>query len=84
MAKKRKTNGATKRRVGRPSKGPTVYVGMRLPKELHAKVKELWRETEELKTLTAAFEKLIFDGLDAQDRWSTRELIARRKGAEKP
>lgn len=65
MATKKKTK---KRRPGRPSKGPTVQVGMRFPKELYEKVEQLRRENIELKTQTAAFEQLIREGLEARER----------------
>ena len=57
-----------KRRPGRPSKGPTVHVGMRIPKDLYEKVAQLRRETAELRTQTAAFEQLIREGLNARER----------------
>lgn len=60
MAKK-KTN---KRGRGRPSKGPTVNVAMRLTKELADRVEALKRKSEQ--TRTEIIEGLLRAGLDVR------------------
>lgn len=54
---------ATKKRPGRPSKGPTVHIGMRIPKDLWERIQRIRDESEELRTMTAALEEVIRAGL---------------------
>ena len=61
MAKKSKKRGR-----GRPTKGPTVNVAMRLRKELADRVDALKRKSEQ--TRTEIIEGLLKAGLDVRDR----------------
>lgn len=59
MAKK------TKKKMGRPSKGPSVSVTLRLSKELSDRVDRLRKKG--LGTRTAALERLVQAGLEREN-----------------
>ena len=64
MAKKKKT----RKKLGRPSRGPRVSVTFRLPKDLSDDVDHLRARMRVALSRTAALERVIRKGLDRQDR----------------
>ena len=59
-----KKDTAPKRGRGRPSRGPTVQVVMRMSKELHDRVEKLHRNVLKTKSKTEAIERLVEEALE--------------------
>ena len=66
--KKTKRTKTGKRKVGRPSKGPTVDVSMRLSKDLSDRIDALRRRMDKELTRTAAFERLLREALRREEK----------------
>lgn len=64
MAKKKKKTKSERRGPGRPSKGPTVQVVMRLVQDLSDRIDRLRRSTGKTVTRTKIIEDLLRRGLE--------------------